>query len=165
MASMVFVLTLFRFPFLGSKVHAANAMCLLAGMILGRRRGGIAAGIGSALYDFLMGGYDPIQCVISFVSKYAMAAVCAIILERGKSENPKYSRMLAGSISGSLTYVVLYMLKTYIYQRLIYGFPHDTVYLTMLSKLPASLINALFAVIVAPVTCKALLPSIRKIRF
>ena len=32
MAALVCVVTFFRFPLLGSKVHFANAMCLLSGM-------------------------------------------------------------------------------------------------------------------------------------
>ena len=35
MAAIVYVVTLFRFPLLGSKVHFANAMCLLSGMLFG----------------------------------------------------------------------------------------------------------------------------------
>ena len=34
MAALVYVVTMFRFPLLGSKVHFANAMCLLAGLLL-----------------------------------------------------------------------------------------------------------------------------------
>ena len=56
LAAAVYVITLFRFPLLGSKVHFANAMCILAGLLLGPVPGGIAAGLGSALYD-LMAGY------------------------------------------------------------------------------------------------------------
>ena len=51
MAALVYVVTMFRFPLLGSKVHFANAMCLLAGLLLGGGYGGAAAGLGSALYD------------------------------------------------------------------------------------------------------------------
>ena len=48
MAAMIYVVTLFRFPLLGSKVHFANAFCLLSGILLGPLQGGLAAGIGSA---------------------------------------------------------------------------------------------------------------------
>lgn len=78
MAALVYVVTMFRFPLLGSKVHFANAMCLLAGLLLGGGYGGAAAGLGSALYDLLAGGYDPLQALITFVSKFAMAWVCAV---------------------------------------------------------------------------------------
>ena len=43
MAAMVFVVTMFRFPLLGSKVHFANAVCLLCGLLLGPVLGGTAA--------------------------------------------------------------------------------------------------------------------------
>ena len=46
MAAMVFVVTLFRFPLLGSQVHFANAVCLLSGLLLGPVWGGAAAGMG-----------------------------------------------------------------------------------------------------------------------
>ena len=43
MAAIVCVVTFLRFPLLGSKVHFANAMCLLSGMLLGPVFGGLAA--------------------------------------------------------------------------------------------------------------------------
>ena len=58
MSAIIYVVTMFRFPFLGSKVHLANSMCLISGMLFGPLWGGIAAGFGSALYDGLAGGYD-----------------------------------------------------------------------------------------------------------
>ena len=35
MAAIIYVVTMFRFPLFGSKVHFANAMCLLGGMLFG----------------------------------------------------------------------------------------------------------------------------------
>ena len=35
MAALVCAVTFFRFPLLGSKVHFANAMCLLSGLLMG----------------------------------------------------------------------------------------------------------------------------------
>ena len=58
MAALIYVITMFRFPLLGSKVHFANAVCLLAGLLLGPVPGGVAAGLGSALYDALNGKGD-----------------------------------------------------------------------------------------------------------
>jgi len=75
MAALVYVLTLFRFPLLNSKVHFANAMCLLSGLLLGPVGGGLAAGIGSGLYD-LVGGYGLDGVIITVVSKFLMAFIC-----------------------------------------------------------------------------------------
>ncbi len=160
MAAMVYVVTLFRFPLLGSKVHFANAICLLAGMLLGPWWGGAAAGLGSALYDALAGGYDIINVLITFVSKFAMAFVCGQLMkQRAKEEN--LLQVIVASVAGSLTYVALYMLKTFIYQRFVYGYPMDAVGATMVAKLIPSLINAAVAVVAAPVFYHALRPALR----
>ena len=165
MAAIICVVTFFRFPLLGSKVHFANAMCLLSGMLFGPLLGGLAAGLGSMLYDALFGGYDLANCLITFVSKFLMAAICAWLCFGGKKdaeEKAKHARLVAGSVVGALSYVALYMLKTYIYQRFIYGYPLDAVAVTMGSKLPASLINAVFAMIVAPMLYAAIAPALRR---
>ncbi|MBR4359713.1 MAG: ECF transporter S component [Clostridia bacterium] len=161
MAAMVYVVTLFRFPLLGSKVHFANAVCLLCGMLLGPVQGGVAAGLGSALFDATGGGYDVIQIMITFVSKFAMAFVCGMIMHRGQKGRARADRTVAASVAGALTYVALYMLKTFIYDRYVYGHPMHVAFATMGSKLPASLINAAAAVIAAPIFYHAALPALR----
>lgn len=164
MAAVVCVVTFFRFPLMGSKVHFANAMCLLSGLLFGPVGGGLAAGIGSALYDALFGGYGVIDCAITFVSKFLMAFICALIAGRVKEEGGAVEkvRMTAACVIGALSYVALYMLKTFVYQRFVYGFPPDAVWATVLSKLPASLINAVFAMVVTPIIYAALLPPLKK---
>lgn len=156
LAAVVCVVTLYRFPLLGSKVHLANAMCLLSGLLMGPVAGGLAAGVGSALYDALLGGYDFIQCIITFVSKFAMAWVCAKIAFAGGREAKAPAQNVAACVVGALTYVALYMLKTFVYQAFVYGYPMETVWVTMGSKLPASLINAVAAMVAAPVIYTAL---------
>ena len=160
LAAMVYVVTLFRFPLLGSKVHFANAVCLLGGMLLGPVTGGLAAGIGSALYD-AFAGYDFINVLITLASKFAMAWVCGIIMDRLSKGSHRIDRTLLASVAGALTYVALYMLKTYIYNRFVYGYPLDAVGVTMMSKLIPSLINAGAAVVAAPIFFHAVLPALK----
>lgn len=161
LAALVCVVTFFRFPLLGSKVHFANAMCLLSGLLMGPLAGGLAAGFGSALYDALFGGYDFINCVITFVSKFLMAWVCAKIAFAADKDAGSHGWNIAASVIGALTYVALYMLKTFIFQ-LIAQSPMETVLITMGSKLPASLINAVAAMIAAPILYTALRPALKR---
>ena len=156
LAAIVCVVTLYRFPLLGSKVHFANTMCLLSGLLMGPVGGGLAAGFGSALYDALWGGYDIIQCLITFASKFIMAWLCAKIAFSGGREAKHHGWNVAACVIGALTYVGLYMLKTFVFQKFVYGFPAETVWATMLSKLPGSLINAVVAMIAAPIVYTAL---------
>ncbi len=162
MAAIIYVVTLFRFPFLGSMVHFANAMCLLAGMLFGSASGGLAAGIGSALYDAFH-GYDFFNIVITFVSKFMMAWVCAKVLRGKSARSDSFVRSVVAAICGALTYVALYMLKTFVYQVFVYGFPMSTVWATMLSKFIPSIINAGVAIVAAPILYKAVLPALRRI--
>lgn len=169
MAAMVYVVTLFRFPLLGSKVHFANAVCLLAGLLLGPVNGGLAAGLGSALYDGIAGGYDFVNVLITFVSKFAMAWVCGRIAAASRAKaggdaagGDRVDRTLVACVCGALTYVALYMLKTFIFQRFVYGLPYDTVGAAMVSKLIPSLINAAVAVVAAPLFYHAVLPALGK---
>ncbi len=161
MAAVTFVVTYFRFPLLGSKVHFANAMCLLSGLLFGPLYGGLAAGLGSGLYD-LLNGYGPDEALITFVSKFAMAFVCAVLAGTFRGKENKV-RIAVGSVVGAWTYVALYMLKTYVKQRFfVEGAAAEKAWAAMASKLPASAINAVFAMIAAPLLYAALRPALKK---
>ena len=167
MAAIICVITLFRIPLGQSKVHFANAMCLLAGLLLGPVTGGLSAGLGSALYDVLFGGYDFLNAAITFVSKFAMAWVTAMIFGAWKKKhgNPEFREtvlpLVLSCIAGSLTYVALYMLKTWIFKMYVEPVPVDTIPSVMVAKLVPSLINAAFAIVVAPVFYHAVLPALK----
>lgn len=162
LAALVCAVTFFRFPLLGSKIHFANAMCLLSGLLMGPAAGGLAAGLGSTLYDALFGGYDLLNCAVTFVTKFLMAWICARIAFAAGKEAGSRGRNAAACVAGALSYVVMYMLKTLVFQLFVYGYPMETAVVTMGSKLPASLLNAAAAVIAAPVLYAALLPALRR---
>ena len=156
MAAIVCIATFLRFPLWGSKVHLGNTACLLAGFLLGPVGGGLAAGIGCALND-LVSAYGLDECIITFFSKFVMALLCALIARKGGR-----LRCTVGAAVGALSYVALYMLKHLVYQRFVYGNPLAAAGAVMLSKLPASLINAVFALVVAPILYAALRPALQK---
>lgn len=162
MAAVVCVVTFFRFPFLGSKVHFANAMCLLAGMLFGPVGGGLAAGLGSAIYDAAFGGYDLLQSAITFVSKFLMAFVCAGLAGTYRAEKTNKGQLLLGAVVGSLTYVALYMLKTFVFKHWVDGIPMEGMWLVMSGKLIPSLINAAFGVAASVVLYAAIAPALRR---
>ena len=155
LAAMVYVVTLFRFPLLGSKVHFANAVCLLAGLLLGPNLGGLAAGLGSALYDLTMYNEGIVNLLITFVSKFAMAWVCGKLAGKPE-EKQSVPRVVAACVCGALTYVALYMLKTGVY-----GMIAGNIWAPIVSKFPASIINAVVAMIAAPIFYHALRPALK----
>lgn len=167
-AAIVLVCTLVSVPVLESKVHFGNTASILAGLILSPVDAGLAAGLGSMLYDATLGGYDAIGCGITFVSKYLMAFVCALLMRLLRKREYKEIGKRAGfvyaiSAVAALTYVALYMLKTFVMKQVVDGLTIKAVWVVMIQKLPASLINAAFATFAAPPLYAALLPALNKI--
>lgn len=162
MAAVIYVITMFRFPLLGSKVHFANAMCLLSGILLGGGYGGVAAGLGSALYDLLAGGYDPLQALITFGSKFVMAWVCAAVAGPQPATRGSLIRDYAACFLGSVAYIALYMLKSYIYKSFVEPVPAQTLGVVLLGKLIPALLNGAVAVAVTPLLARAMAPALRR---
>ena len=159
MTALVYVATMIAFPLLGSKVRLANPVSLLGSLLLGPVFGGLASGLGSLIYD-LQTGYG-FEGIITFVSKFLMAWVCGAIAYSGGKQAEAHKRNVLACIAGAWTYVALYMLKTFVFQRFVYGYPGETVWAAMLSKFPASAINAVAAMVIAPILYAALRPALK----
>ena len=167
MAAIVCVITIFRIPLGQSKVHFANSMCLLSGLLLGPVWGGTAAGLGSAIYDIALGGYSFFDALITFVSKFAMAWVTGILFQTWvlKKEEKSWEKtilpLIVSCVLGALTYVALYMLKTWLFKMYVEPVPAETIPAVMVAKLIPSLINAAFAVVTAPIFYHAVRPALK----
>ncbi|MGN0776624.1 MAG: ECF transporter S component [Candidatus Ventricola sp.] len=164
MAAIVFVVNYLRIPFMGTQLHMTNALCVLCGLLFGPGAGFLAAGLGSGLYDIVAGWGA--ECIITFINKGAIALVAGLIAYKAARKDTNDTadrvRIIAGSVLGALTYVALYMLKTFVFGQLVDGLTFDAVIAKMLTKLPGSLMNAIFAFIVAPILLGALKPALKK---
>lgn len=163
MAALACISNLIRIPLGESMISVSNAVCVLCGLILGPASGFLAAGIGNFLYDIFVGyGYESL---ITFISKGAIALVVAFLsgeLRKKEKLQPGDSpRLFLACALGALTYVVLYMLKTFIFGLTVNGLTMEATWIRMGAKLPASLINAVFAAIAAPVFYAAVRPALK----
>jgi len=162
MAAIVFVSNYIQFKIpigIGSdmtRIHVANAFCLLGGIVLGPVAGGLSAGIGSALYDLL----DPVyisSAPFTFVFKFLMAYTAGLIAGKDRL-NIKNGRALGAAAVGQTVYIVLYIGKKFVTYYWLQGQPLQAALTTCITSLTASLINAVISVIVvgllAPVFCK-----------
>ena len=163
MAAIIFIVNYLRIPFMGTQLHLTNGLCALAGLLLGPGAGFLAAGIGSFLFD-IVAGYG-VESLVTFVSKGAIALIAALIGHKAAFTDPltskEHTAIIIGGIVGAFTYVALYMLKTLIFGLTIKGLTMDATAVSMLSKLPGSMINAVFASIVSPIAFNALRPALR----
>lgn len=151
MGALVFVATVFfkvEIPVGGDKtmIGFANVFCILSGLLLGPLYGGLAAGIGSFLFD-LIGGWAS-SAPVTLVTKFAMAFIAGLIVWGGDRLGRKLSRVIIGAVSGSLSYCVLYMAYSYLNQVLLRSSAQTTL-VVLAGKLGATLTNAVIADVIA----------------
>lgn len=140
----------------------ANIMCCLSGLLLGPL-GGIASGLGSALFDLT----DPrfvSECWITFLTKGAMGLGAGlVVISAEKRTNPVYGRCLSGAVLGCVIYYILYFAKSYFYNGLmVEGLQPAAALTTLVLKVPASLFNAGVAIVVAPPLCLAIAGALKR---
>ncbi len=130
-----------------TRIHLGNALCLLSGLVLGPVGGGLAAGIGSGLFDLLNPLYIT-SAPFTFAFKFLMAFIAGMFMK--KSQSVKSPMGIMGCIVGQLTYIALYLGKTFI-DGILQGSAAEAMFPVILTKLSASLTNAVIAVIIASV--------------
>lgn len=161
MTALVMVSNYISIPTGYSRLHVANAVCLLAGMLFGGVRGGIIAGLGSALFDLTFPAYAA-EAWITFINKGAMALACGLIVhDRGNRLSPKALTLIA-AVTGALLYIALYLFKSYVQMRWVTQVPPATIPVSLIGRLSSSSINGLFAVVVAPLLYAAVYPALTR---
>ena len=103
-----------------SAFHLGNIMCAMCGILLGPWLGGLAAGLGSALYDILLDPSYISECWITFITKGAYGIAAGLVVYCG-NKNWGYVKALLGTIAGALVYATLYLLKSYFYSGMLVG--------------------------------------------
>lgn len=146
-----------------SAFHLGNILCALSGVLLGPWLGGLAAGMGSAVYDML----DPLyisECWLTFLMKGAYGVLAGLVIRSGKREWG-YTKALLASVTGAVGYALLYLLKTFFYSgMLIHGLTAEAAWLSVVSKIPATTFNAAVAIIATPLLAVALRKALNKSR-
>ena len=130
--------------------HLGNIMCALSGLLLGPWLGGLASGLGSAIYDLTNPLYIP-ECWITFLTKGAYGLAVGLVVWKSK-DSWGYVKAILATAVGALTYAILYLAKSYFYNGLlIKGLTPAAALTTVIAKLPATIFNAVVAIIFAPI--------------
>ena len=143
----------------------ANILCVLSGLLLGPV-GGLASGLGSALYD-LTNPLWAAECWITFLTKGTMGLMAGVAVtagRRGEADRPAaYGRYLAAAAAGCLSYYVLYYLKDFFYNgMLVGGLQPQAAALTLLTLIPTSLFNGGVAILAAPPLALAVREALKR---
>ena len=138
-----------------------NITGVLSGLLMGPV-GGLASGLGAALYDCTNPAYIE-EMPLTFLNKGAMGLVAGLVAYFGLAKKgdtltaPSYRRYVAAAALGTLTYYALYFVKCYFYNGLfIQGLEPAAALLILPAKLPTSLFNGILAVVIAPPLALAL---------
>lgn len=144
-----------------SSFHLGNILCALSGILLGPWLGGLAAGLGSAIYDM----FNPLyisECWITFLTKGAYGVMSGLIAWWGgkawrAQSSRSYTQAVLATVAGALTYAALYLAKGYFYSgMLLGGLTPEAALVNLIGKLPATVFNMAVAIIGAPVLAMAL---------
>lgn len=145
--------------------HLGNILCALAGLLLGPWYGGLAAGLGSAIYDCLNPLYIA-ESWITFLTKGAYGLVAGLlfwnVFKANVAEKNVYGKAALSSAAGAVTYAVLYLLKSYLKGIWVSGLTHSAAMVTLGAKLPATVFNGVVAIIFAPVLYVAIKAALKK---
>ena len=136
MAALVFIATfLIKIPSLNGYTHIGDSMVIISALILGKKKGALAAGLGAALCD-LLSGY--MQYVIpTFLIKAIMVLIIATISEN--LINKTKFAWIFGAIIGSTFQVIGY----YLVEAILYGFAGA------LASVPANIIQSIVGMTLA----------------
>lgn len=145
--------------------HLGNILCALAGLLLGPWYGGLAAGLGSALYDCLNPLYIA-ECWITFLTKGAYGLVAGLlfwkVFKANGTEKSAYGKATVASAAGAVTYAVLYLFKSYLKGMIVNGLTSQAALVSLSAKLPATVFNGVVAILFAPVLYTAIRAALKK---
>lgn len=136
-----------------SAFHLGNIFCALSGILLGPGLGGLAAGLGSAIYDMTNPAYIS-EAWLTFLLKgaYALAAGLAF---RHLPLKP-YLRDLLSTCAGAFSYAAVYLFKTFLTAIIVNGVTAPAALISTGAKIPATVFNMAVAIIIAPILSQAI---------
>ncbi len=142
-----------------SAFHLGNIFCALSGILLGPGLGGLAAGLGSAIYDMTNPAYIS-ECWLTFLMKGAYGLAAGLVFRQLKCGD--YLRDLLATAAGALAYAVLYLLKSFLKTVIVSGVAADAAFLALGLKVPATIFNMAVAIIIAPVLSTAIRKALKQ---
>jgi len=140
--------------------HLGNIMCALSGILLGPWLGGLAAGLGSAIYDMTNPMYIS-EAWLTFLMKGAYGLIPGLIMLLWK-KNWGCIKAAIATTGGAVAYALLYLLKSYYKSVWVRFMTHEAAMIAVVGKLPATIFNAVVAIIFAPVLAVAIRKALEK---
>lgn len=134
-----------------NRFHLGNVMCALSGILLGPWWGGLASGVGSAIFDL----FDPTHLSdfpITLITKGLYGMISGLVYFKVFRHRSNYLAELVSSVCGAVSYAVLYLAKKlFLDAMLLAGMSTSAAWLVVLEKIPSTAFNAVVAIVFAPI--------------
>lgn len=140
----------------------ANILCALSGILLGPWYGFLAAGLGSFFYDLTNPAYV-MEAPITLLTKGMYGLVAGLALYcLFKDGREKYGPQVAATCCAAAAYMAAYCAKNFFYNASILELTDPVQrWALVVSKLPATVVNGVIAIIFAPILGVALMRALR----
>ncbi len=162
MAALVFVATNIKIdiptPLGKTMVHMGNIICVLSGLLFGAVPGGLAAGIGSAIFDLTDPVFAP-EFWITFIMKFCMGYLAGKIAHHG---NMTQKKMILATVAGIFGYRLIYVAKEVILHYFILKSPWETVLAVLLSTNIISILSMTWNIIATILLYNMLAPHLKR---
>jgi uncharacterized membrane protein len=153
-----------------TSLHIGNAFCVLAALLLGGWRGGLAGAIGMSIADLL----DPVYVLSApktFVMKLCIGLIAGFTAHKYAKINDNHDRsyvfkwVLISSACGLGFNVIFDPILGYFYKQYILGQPQELA--AVLAKLSAitTFVNAVVSVVLVSVIYNVLAPALKRAGF
>lgn len=153
-----------------TSLHIGNAFCVLAALLLGGWRGGLAGAIGMSIADLL----DPVYMLSApktFVMKLCIGLIAGFTAHKYAKINDNHDRsyvfkwVLISSACGLGFNVIFDPILGYFYKQYILGQPQELA--AVLAKLSAitTFVNAVVSVVLVSVIYNVLAPALKRAGF
>lgn len=134
-----------------SRFHLGNVMCALCGILLGPWWGGLASGVGSAIFDL----FDPTHLAdfpVTLITKGLYGMISGLVFFKGFKRKSNYGTELVAALCGAVSYAVIYLAKKFFLDAmLLAGMSTSAAWLVVVEKIPSTAFNAAVAIIFAPI--------------
>ena len=143
MSALVFIATyLIKIPSLNGYTHIGDSMIIISALILGKKKGALAAGLGASLCD-LLSGYMQYIIATFFIKAIMVIIICTIV---EKLINKTKFAWIIGSIIGCTFQVIGYCLV----ETVMYGFAGA------IASVPGNIIQSIVGIVLAVVLAAVL---------
>lgn len=144
-----------------TRFHLGNIMCALSGILLGPWWGGLAAGLGSALYDCTSPLYIA-EAPITFVTKGLYGLIAGLIFVAVFRRKATYPAMVVSTTGAAVSYMVIYLAKTFFYNSMFLGgMTASAAWGAVVLKVSSTLFNGGVAIVLAPLLAVAVMRAMR----